>query len=88
MYIQALFCFPRPDLLVFSSLYVCYDKGPNGSPTYDSSGFELDYEKVADWMRPRPYNKKAMVRGMESSVENSIRKAKRMAEIFFEKGEA
>jgi hypothetical protein len=39
-------------------------------------------------MRPRPYNKKAMVRGMESSVENSIRKAKRMAEIFFEKGEA
>lgn len=36
----------------FHELYVCYDKGPQGSPTYDRSGFQLDYNKVAKWMRP------------------------------------
>lgn len=72
----------------FCRLYVCFDKGPNGSPTYDKAGFELDYNKVANWMRPKPYNKNSMVRGMEKTIEKRIREEKRMAEIFFEKGEA
>lgn len=67
-------------------LYVCFDKGPNGSPTYDKSGFELDYDKVAEWMRPKPYNKGAMVRSMDRAVDKSCRDGRSMAEIFFEKG--
>jgi hypothetical protein len=73
---------------VLHRLYVCFDKGPNGSPTYDKSGFELDYYKVADWMKPKGYNKRAMVSGMERALEKRKRDEKRMGEIFFVKGEA
>lgn len=69
-----------------ASLYVCYSKGPNGSPTYDNSGFELDYHKVAEWMKPKPYNKSAMVKGMARAVERKQNEEMRMAEIFFERG--
>ncbi|KAF5588845.1 adenine nucleotide alpha hydrolases [Fusarium pseudocircinatum] len=31
----------------FYDLHRCHRKGPDGSPTYDSAGFQLDYEKVA-----------------------------------------
>jgi hypothetical protein len=72
----------------FHDLHVCYAKGPNGSPTYDKSGFQLDYDKVADWMAPKPYNKGAVVRGMDRSIERWKKERKAMAEIFFEKGEA
>lgn len=68
-------------------LHVCYAKGPNGSPTYDKSGFELDYHKVADWMRPKPYNKSAIVKGMNRAVDRAQDEKKQMAEIFYEKGE-
>lgn len=73
---------------VFHELYVCFDKGPNGSPTYDKSGFQLDYEKVADWMRPRAYNKASMVNGMEKALEREKQERKKMTEIFFAAGEA
>jgi hypothetical protein len=72
----------------FHELHVCYAKGPNGSPTYDKSGFQLDYGKVADWMAPKPCNKGAVVRGMDRSIERWKKERKEMAEIFFEKGEA
>lgn len=72
----------------FHDLYVCFDKGPNGSPTYDRSGFELDYKKVAEWMRPQAYNKRSMVNGMERALEIGRQERKRMAEIFFVMGEA
>jgi len=36
----------------FKHLHECFDKGPNGSPTLDEAGYELDYNKVADWMKP------------------------------------
>ncbi|KAK0103276.1 hypothetical protein ONS95_005309 [Cadophora gregata] len=72
----------------FYELYVCFDKGPNGSPTYDKSGFQLDYNKVADWMKPTPYNKSRMVNGMEKAIAKSKTESEQMAEIFFEKGEA
>ncbi|KAK0107469.1 hypothetical protein ONS96_003282 [Cadophora gregata f. sp. sojae] len=61
---------------------------PNGSPTYDKSGFQLDYNKVADWMKPTPYNKSRMVNGMEKAIAKSKTESEQMAEIFFEKGEA
>ncbi len=53
------------------SISDCFHKGPNGSPTYDKSGLELDYEKVANWMKPKPYNKRAIMRGMDRAVEKS-----------------
>jgi hypothetical protein len=56
-------------LRTFHDLYRCHDKGREGSPTYDDAGFELDYEKVADWMKPQAYNKNKMIRGMERAVE-------------------
>jgi hypothetical protein len=71
-----------------SSLHICYDKGPNGSPTFDKSGFVLDYNKVANRMKPSGYNKGAIVRGMESAVDRIYRERREMAAIFFEKGEA
>jgi hypothetical protein len=73
---------------IFYSLHVCFHKGPNGSPTYDKSGFELDYMKVANWMEPKLYNKSAIVRGMNRAVDKAQSEAELMAEIFFEKGEA
>ena len=69
-------------------LYVCFKKGPKGSPTYDKSGFQLDYEKVAYWMEPKSYNKASMMRNMDRSIDKRCADEKRMAEIFFEKGEA
>lgn len=39
-------------LYSFYDLHRCHRKGPDGSPTYDSAGFQLDYEKVAKWMKP------------------------------------
>jgi hypothetical protein len=68
----------------FHSLYVCHDKGREGSPTYDSAGFELDYAKVAEWMNPRAYNKEKMVRGMERAVANAESEETQMSKLFFE----
>ncbi|KAH8594006.1 hypothetical protein B0O99DRAFT_625740 [Bisporella sp. PMI_857] len=73
---------------VFHALHVCYNKGPNGSPTYDEYGFELDYKKVADWMKPKAYNKRSMVNGMERHLERRKREDEKMKAIFFEHGEA
>jgi len=39
-------------------------------------------------MRPKAYNKSAMVNGMERHIKAEEEREKRMAEIFFEKGEA
>jgi hypothetical protein len=38
-------------------------------------------------MKPKPYNKGSIVRGMEKSIEKTYQETKKMAEIFFEKGE-
>jgi hypothetical protein len=71
---------------MFHHLYVCHKKGPNGSPTYDSAGFELDWHKVDRWMKPQPYNKNAMVKGMERAVDKAVKDNRKMYEIFFEDG--
>lgn len=75
-------------LIRTNRLHVCFDKGPNGSPTYDKSGFELDYAKVANWIKPQAYSKSRAVNGMQKAVDRIQTEQERMAEIFFEKGEA
>ncbi|OAL03090.1 hypothetical protein IQ06DRAFT_375735 [Phaeosphaeriaceae sp. SRC1lsM3a] len=71
-------------LATFHHLYQCYDKGPQGSPTYDEAGFQLDYDKVAQWMKPQAYNKSKMVRGMERRVEEAKREEEKIFEMFFQ----
>jgi hypothetical protein len=77
----------RPDHN-FYELNVCYEKGPKGSPTYDKSGFHLDYEKVVEWKRPKPYNKSAIMNGMDKAVDSAEKRRAAMAKIFFEPGAA
>jgi hypothetical protein len=72
----------------FHALYRCYDKGRDGSPTYDDAGFQLDYDKVADWMKPRPYSKKRMVNGMDKAMQRDEQRRKEMFALFFEKTES
>lgn len=69
----------------FHDLYVCHKKGPQGSPTYDDAGFQLDYAKVDDWMKPQAYNKNAMVTGMEKSLERKASIDQGISDIFFDK---
>lgn len=71
---------------VFHELYVCFYKGPNGSPTYDEAGFELDYDKVARWIQPEAYNKSKMMSSMDRSIARRAEERKKMAKIFFEPG--
>jgi hypothetical protein len=77
----------KEGLEVFHDINTCFKKGPNGSPTYDDAGFQLDYGKVAEWKKPRPYNKKCMVKGMEKSLKKRGEEDSRMVAMFFEGGE-
>ncbi|KAF5680289.1 adenine nucleotide alpha hydrolase [Fusarium denticulatum] len=67
----------------FYDLHRCHRKGPDGSPTYDSAGFQLDYEKVAKWMKPVAYNKKSMVNGMERHLKRDEEETKKIYDCFF-----
>ncbi|KAF2653770.1 hypothetical protein K491DRAFT_717738 [Lophiostoma macrostomum CBS 122681] len=71
---------------MFHELHVCYDKGPNGSPTYDKAGFELDFEKVADWMKPvsvQTVKRRMGTKKYNDGFDKSIRDTERMHQIFF-----
>ncbi|KAJ0125339.1 hypothetical protein J7T55_006685 [Diaporthe amygdali] len=68
----------------FHDLYKCRDKGPNGSPTYDSAGFRLDYEKVMNWFKPVRYNKSRMINGMDRAVARGQSLNDHMMQAFFE----
>lgn len=68
----------------FHHLYVCRDKGPHGSPTYDRAGFRLDYDKVMDWFRPVPYNKNKMLKGMDRAVARGRSLDEHTEQVFFE----
>lgn len=70
----------------FHDLYVCHKKGRGGSPTYDEAGFQLDYEKVDNWMAPKPYNKKKMVKGMDRALSTKQTEAEQMFQAFFKNG--
>jgi hypothetical protein len=69
---------------MFYSLYQCHHKGRDGSPTYDSAGFELDYDKVAEWRKPQAYNNKTMIRNMGQALDRAESEEKRMFEQFFD----
>ncbi|KAI4860412.1 hypothetical protein F4820DRAFT_109162 [Hypoxylon rubiginosum] len=71
---------------MFHDLYTCHRKGRTGSPTYDQAGFQLDWKKVDDWMKPRAYNKSSAVKGMSKALERHARERREMYEIFFVDG--
>lgn len=68
----------------FHDLYVCYDRGPNGPPTYDTAGFRLDYNKVVDWFKPVRYNKKRMMNGMDRAVARGRSLDEHIVQAFFD----
>ncbi|KAF4450777.1 Adenine nucleotide alpha hydrolases-like protein [Fusarium austroafricanum] len=67
-------------------MHKCLKNGPDGPPTYDHAGFQLDFKKVQDTMKPRAYNKKAMVNGMERRLEKAAKDEKELYEAFFVDG--
>lgn len=71
---------------MFHELYVCHQKGPNRSPTYDEAGFQLDWHKVDRWMKPQSYNKKRMVNGINWALSERDRDRDRMFKAFFADG--
>ncbi|KAI0182644.1 hypothetical protein EV127DRAFT_48972 [Xylaria flabelliformis] len=71
----------------FYNLHVCHKKGPNGKPTYDSAGFQLDYKKVAEWMKPKSYNKARIVGNMEKRLAKDAQEEREIFDIFFAEGE-
>lgn len=73
-------------MATFHDLHVCYEKGPNGSPTYDSAGFQLSYSKVSNWMQPRAYNKKSIVNSMDRSLARGASETEQICRIFFTDG--
>ncbi|KAI1097554.1 hypothetical protein F4804DRAFT_347093 [Jackrogersella minutella] len=83
MYIQTTMLDPSE---TFHDLHACHRKGRNGSPTCDSAGFQLDWNKVDDWMHPPSYTKSRAVTRMERRVEEMDRKSRKMRDIFFVDG--
>ncbi|KAI0856469.1 hypothetical protein F4860DRAFT_492803 [Xylaria cubensis] len=71
---------------MFHDLHVCLKKGPGGSPTYDSGGFQLDYNKVAESMKPQRYNKSRIMKGMDRSIAKGELEEREIFEIFFVEG--
>lgn len=59
-------------------------KGRDGSPTYDERGFEMDWDKVNESIRPSAYNKHRAVRGMKNAVAKMQREMREMFECFFD----
>jgi hypothetical protein len=68
---------------MFHAKYRCHERGRDGSPTYDEAGFEMDWEKVNETMKPQAYNKNKMVRGMENAVSRIQREQDEMFSCFF-----
>ncbi|KAI0426822.1 hypothetical protein F5Y09DRAFT_345265 [Xylaria sp. FL1042] len=73
--------------MTFHSLNVCHKNGPHGQPTYDSAGFQLDFEKVAGWMKPTPYSKSRAVLGMQKALARREREKREVFESFFVNGD-
>ncbi|KAI5248604.1 hypothetical protein E4T43_01249 [Aureobasidium subglaciale] len=58
------------------------EKGPDGSPTYDQAGFEIDYEKYINGTS-RTYNKKSMIRNMDKAVDKAKSEEEQIFDLFF-----
>ncbi|KAI0435987.1 hypothetical protein F4803DRAFT_573165 [Xylaria telfairii] len=52
-----------------------------------SAGFQMDYTKVAEWMRPKPYSKARMMKGMERSIDRETRERRETYESFSVEGD-
>lgn len=76
----------------FHPIYVCFAKGPKGSATYDENGFELDYQKVAEWMKPKSVASvrptPAKIRRQEARFARLKEEQREMTKIFWEPGAA
>ncbi|KAI1394739.1 hypothetical protein F4819DRAFT_480743 [Hypoxylon fuscum] len=70
----------------FHDMYVCHKKGRNGSPTYDSAGFRMDWKKVDDWMKPKAFSRSGAVNGMERTLKRQEKEERDMYNIFFVDG--
>ncbi|KAI1136427.1 hypothetical protein F5Y05DRAFT_391255 [Hypoxylon sp. FL0543] len=70
----------------FHDLHICHRKGREGSPTYDAAGFQLDWEKVDDWMRPTRPRKSTILNRMERALDRHAREQRTMYDIFFVDG--
>ncbi|THY28153.1 hypothetical protein D6D01_03976 [Aureobasidium pullulans] len=57
-------------------------KGPGGSTTYDTAGFEIDYQKLVDGTN-QPMTKHEMISNMDRSIEKDEKEKKEMFELFF-----
>ncbi|TIA15000.1 hypothetical protein D6C80_05438 [Aureobasidium pullulans] len=57
-------------------------KGPGGSPTYDTAGFEIGYHKLVDGTN-QPMTKHEMISNMDKSIEKDEKEKKEMFELFF-----
>ncbi|KAI0448405.1 hypothetical protein F5B21DRAFT_497612 [Xylaria acuta] len=68
-------------------LYVCHKKGPRGGPTCDPAGFKLDYDKVAEWMKPKRYSKSRMVGGTARGLARGAREQREVFDCFFVAGD-
>ncbi|KAF1344225.1 hypothetical protein BDV97DRAFT_364102 [Delphinella strobiligena] len=83
--------FLNPDE-AFHDLHICYAEGPHGSATYDRQGFQLDYDKVSNWMKPISVSSLKCTRKKREKWEKMLAKEaedeKRMTEIFYEEGAA
>ncbi|KAI0848778.1 hypothetical protein F5Y00DRAFT_262247 [Daldinia vernicosa] len=69
----------------FHDLYVCLEKGPEGSPTYDAAGFQLDWEKVDSTMHGS-YTRSGVVNAMENVVDRMECEERDMFKMFFVDG--
>lgn len=67
----------------FHDLHICFEKGPNGSPTYDEAGFQLDYDKVARWMKPDGRSKKGKLKAVDKMLDYRAQENEKMKRIFF-----
>ncbi len=69
----------------FKHIHNCVDKGRDGSPTYDESGFELDYDKCLEWCKPMSRSKLKPTLAEEKRfgdyIEKKEKEEKRMAEL-------
>lgn len=65
-------------------MHRCHEKGPNGSPTYDSAGFQLDYQKVAE-SHSSPWPKKtAMIQRMNVVIASMKFLEEMITKVFFD----
>ncbi|KAH7153587.1 hypothetical protein EDB81DRAFT_791635 [Dactylonectria macrodidyma] len=70
----------------FHHLYVCHKEGPNGRPTYDNAGYQLDWKKVDKWMKPQGYSKRRVMSSMNKASKEAMDLEELLYSVFFVNG--